>query len=207
MTMIGTTGASTTIVNTPSCHEYTNIVISETTSTPEDTVQLTAPHVANCASVSMSDFFGGLLLAVIAGAGLYFAGAWGLSAGVLVACLLLANQLAQPIAEIGEVLDQTQTALAGWGKILGLLDQPVQYRGNAQCPHPARGLGNIHRAHRRWQVLTCQQGCPHDGPVHLQPVLERSYRQAIDPRCATVANYLLIRRPQIATLNHGLHQP
>ena len=73
----------------------------------------------------MSDLFGGLLLAVVAGAGVYFAGAWGLSAGVIVACLLLANQLAQPIAEIGEVLDQTQTALAGWGKILGLLDQPV----------------------------------------------------------------------------------
>jgi putative ABC transport system ATP-binding protein len=73
----------------------------------------------------MSDLFGGLLLAVIAGAGLYFAGSWGLTAGVIVACLLLANQLAQPIAEIGEVLDQTQTALAGWGKILGLLDQPI----------------------------------------------------------------------------------
>ncbi|MEZ5382328.1 MAG: ABC transporter ATP-binding protein [Microthrixaceae bacterium] len=73
----------------------------------------------------MSDLFGGLLLAVVAGAGLYFAGPWGLSAGVIVACLLLANQLAQPIAEIGEVLDQTQTALAGWGKVLGLLAEPV----------------------------------------------------------------------------------
>ncbi len=32
-----------------------NIVISETTSTPDDTVQLTAPQVANWARVSMSE--------------------------------------------------------------------------------------------------------------------------------------------------------
>ncbi len=88
----------------------------------------------------MSDVFGGLLLAVVAGAGVYFAGSWGLTAGAIVACLLLANQLAQPIAEIGEVLDQTQTALAGWGKILGLLDQPVDViepTAGADLPHGA----------------------------------------------------------------------
>src|SRR5690606_30997041 len=33
--------------------------------------------------------------------------------------------IVQPVAEIGEVLDQTQTALAGWRKVLDLLDEPV----------------------------------------------------------------------------------
>lgn len=50
---------------------------------------------------------------------------WGLGVGTLVACLLLTNQLMQPVAEIGEVLDQTQTAISGWRKILMLLQQPV----------------------------------------------------------------------------------
>ncbi len=32
----------------------------------------------------------------------------------------------QPIGEIGEVLDQTQTAVAGWRKVLDLLDEPIE---------------------------------------------------------------------------------
>jgi len=43
----------------------------------------------------------------------------------VVACLFLANVLLTPIGEIGEVLDQTQTAMAGWRKVLDLLDEPV----------------------------------------------------------------------------------
>ena len=30
-----------------------------------------------------------------------------------------------PIAELGEILDQTQTAIAGWAKVLDLLDRPI----------------------------------------------------------------------------------
>lgn len=45
------------------------------------------------------------------------------------------------------------------------------------------------------------------GPVPLQPVLQRAHRQAIDPRCAAVANHLPVRRPQVVALHHGFHQP
>jgi ATP-binding cassette subfamily B protein len=51
---------------------------------------------------------------------------WGLSSGTVVAAVFLVNLLLTPIGEIGEVLDQTQTALAGWRKILDLLDEPVE---------------------------------------------------------------------------------
>lgn len=73
----------------------------------------------------ISDFFGGVVLAAVTGLGVWFGPDWGLGVGTLVACLLLTNQLMQPVAEIGEVLDQTQTAISGWRKILMLLQQPV----------------------------------------------------------------------------------
>jgi putative ABC transport system ATP-binding protein len=51
---------------------------------------------------------------------------WGLDVGELIACVFLMNLVSGPVAELGEVLDQTQTALAGWGKILDVLDQPIE---------------------------------------------------------------------------------
>ena len=45
---------------------------------------------------------------------------WGLDVGVVVAFTFLINLLLMPIAELSEILDQTQTALAGWRKVLGV---------------------------------------------------------------------------------------
>ena len=45
--------------------------------------------------------------------------------GQLVACLFLVNLILAPVAELGEILDQTQTAIAGWRKVLDVLDIPV----------------------------------------------------------------------------------
>ena len=45
--------------------------------------------------------------------------------GELVAFLFLVNLILNPIAQLGEVLDQTQTALAGWWKVLRVLEVPV----------------------------------------------------------------------------------
>ncbi len=73
----------------------------------------------------VSDVFSGFALATVVGMGAWFGPGWGMAAGTLVACLFITNLIVQPIAEIGEVLDQTQTALAGWNKVLGLLDEPI----------------------------------------------------------------------------------
>ena len=48
-----------------------------------------------------------------------------MDAGQLVACLFLVNLILAPVAELGEILDQTQTAIAGWRKVLDVLDIPV----------------------------------------------------------------------------------
>ncbi|MEX0768683.1 MAG: ABC transporter ATP-binding protein [Microthrixaceae bacterium] len=73
----------------------------------------------------ISDIFSGITLAAIVGVGVWWGPGWGLQAGTLIAVLFLANMVVQPVAEIGEVLDQTQTALAGWRKVLNLIDEPI----------------------------------------------------------------------------------
>ncbi len=82
----------------------------------------------------VSDVFSGLTLAAVVGAGVWWGPEWGLSAASLIAVVFLANMIVQPVAEIGEVLDQTQTALAGWRKVLDLLDEPID------VPEPQPGV-------------------------------------------------------------------
>ncbi len=73
----------------------------------------------------IGDLFGAIALGSALVFGLWQRQQWGLEAGELVACLFLITLLQAPIAELGETLDQTQTAVAGWRKILDLIDQPV----------------------------------------------------------------------------------
>ncbi len=86
----------------------------------------------------LTDVFGALALGAVVLAGTANAGAWGLDAGTLIAFVFLANLLLSPVAEMGEILDQTQTALAGWRKILILLATPV----DVVEADPGRSLGN-----------------------------------------------------------------
>ncbi|MED6328043.1 MAG: ABC transporter ATP-binding protein [Actinomycetota bacterium] len=72
-----------------------------------------------------SDVFGVLAVAAVVGTGVWWGDAWGLSSGELVAFVFLCTLLTSPVTELGEVLDQTQTALAGWWKVLDVLDTEV----------------------------------------------------------------------------------
>ncbi|MEM7288118.1 MAG: ABC transporter ATP-binding protein [Actinomycetota bacterium] len=74
----------------------------------------------------ITDAFAAAALGVVVGVGVWFGDDLGLSSGELVAFLFLVTILLNPIAEIGEILDQTQTALAGWWKILQVLDVEVE---------------------------------------------------------------------------------
>jgi ATP-binding cassette, subfamily B, bacterial len=73
----------------------------------------------------MADLFGALALGAVVAAGVTWGPGWGLGTGELIAFVFLVNLLLTPIAELSEILDQTQTAIAGWRKILGLLATPV----------------------------------------------------------------------------------
>ncbi len=70
------------------------------------------------------DLFGGLATGAVAVVGVLL-GPDNLTVGEATAFLFLVTILIQPIAQLGEVLDQTQTALAGWWKILQVLDTEI----------------------------------------------------------------------------------
>ncbi len=73
----------------------------------------------------VGDLFGALALLATLVIGLWQREAWGLGPGTLLACLFLTTMLNAPIADLAETMDQTQTAAAGWRKILNLLDHPI----------------------------------------------------------------------------------
>ena len=82
-------------------------------------------------SLSAFLFPSGEVFAVFTLAAVIVAGVWlgpesGISAGRLVAFLFLVNLFLEPVAEFTEILDQTQTAVAGWRRVLDVLDTPVE---------------------------------------------------------------------------------
>lgn len=74
---------------------------------------------------STGDFFGTLALAAAFSIGIWQRDNWGLSGGTIVAILFLVTLLNEPTGELGETTDRTQEAVAGWRKILELLDMPI----------------------------------------------------------------------------------
>lgn len=85
-----------------------------------------------------NEVFAVFTVSAVVVAGLAIGPGGGLSAGELVAFLFLVNLFLEPVAEFTEVLDQTQTAVAGWRKVLDVLDTPVDVHdpGEAGTPLP-----------------------------------------------------------------------
>jgi ATP-binding cassette, subfamily B, bacterial len=81
----------------------------------------------------LGDLFGALALAAVVTAGVVWGPGWGLQVGEVVAFVFLIQLLLAPVAELSEILDQTQTALAGWRKVLGILATPLD------VPEPVGG--------------------------------------------------------------------
>jgi putative ABC transport system ATP-binding protein len=73
----------------------------------------------------LADLFGALAMASVVTVGAIHGPSWGLGFDELVAFLFLVNLMLLPIAELSEILDQTQIAIAGWRKILGVLATPI----------------------------------------------------------------------------------
>jgi ATP-binding cassette, subfamily B, bacterial len=66
--------------------------------------------------------------------GIILGPARGLTAGEVVAFIFLVNLFLQPVAEFTDIVDQTQTAVAGWRRILDLLDTEID------LPDPEPGV-------------------------------------------------------------------
>jgi ATP-binding cassette, subfamily B, bacterial len=82
----------------------------------------------------LGDLFGSAALAGVAAAGVAYGPGWGLDVGELVALIFLIGLLLNPVAELSEILDQTQIAIAGWRKVLGVLATPID------LPEPRPGV-------------------------------------------------------------------
>ncbi|GAB2810329.1 ABC transporter ATP-binding protein [Streptomyces daliensis] len=87
------------------------------------------------------EFFGTLTVVGVVAAGIALGPLAGLTAGTLVAFLLLVNLFLEPVTELTEVIDHTQTAVAGWRKVLDLLDTPIE------VPAPRDGVVLPRQAH------------------------------------------------------------
>lgn len=74
---------------------------------------------------TVADLFGAMSMAAVVVVGALFGVRWGLSLGDLVAFLFLITVFINPLSELSETFDFTQQAIAGWRKVLGVLDLPV----------------------------------------------------------------------------------
>ena len=72
------------------------------------------------------EVFGVFTISAVVVSGIWLGPASGLSAGQLIAFLFLVTLFLEPVAEFTEILDQTQTAVAGWRRVLDVLDTPVE---------------------------------------------------------------------------------
>ena len=72
---------------------------------------------------TVGDFIGAMAMVAVAVSAAEWGPGWGLTVGATVSFFFLLTLIQTPIGEITEVLDQTQRAVAGWDKVLGLLEQ------------------------------------------------------------------------------------
>ena len=79
------------------------------------------------------EVFSVLTVAAVVTVGLIRGPDSGLTSGALVGFIFLTYRFLEPIAEFTEVLDQTQTAVAGLRRVLGVLDNPI---GPPEPAHP-----------------------------------------------------------------------
>jgi ABC-type multidrug transport system fused ATPase/permease subunit len=82
-------------------------------------------NVISATLFPIGELFGVVTVAAIVAVGVAVGPAGGLTAGALVGFIFLTFRFLEPIAEFTEILDQTQTAVAGLRRVLGVLDIPV----------------------------------------------------------------------------------
>jgi ATP-binding cassette, subfamily B, bacterial len=89
----------------------------------------------------ISDVFSALAIAVALVVGMALGPAGDVSTGKLVAFAFLVSIFLEPIANLTELLDYTQQALAGWRRVLDVLDTPIEVREpNPGLPLPGGAL-------------------------------------------------------------------
>ncbi len=93
---------------------------------------------------TVGDFVSAVTLAVVALAAVEWGPGWGLGTGTVVSFFFLIAIVQSPIGEISEVMEDTQTAVAGWHRVLTLLEQePDLVDPTESTPLPPGALGVV----------------------------------------------------------------
>ncbi|MDP9295481.1 MAG: ABC transporter ATP-binding protein/permease [Actinomycetota bacterium] len=95
-------------------------------------------HFRTATMFPISTLFWGVSLSVVVLVGASFGPRWGLTFGRVSAFLFLADLFLHPFTDLPEIYADTQTAIAGWRKILALLAMPVEIVE----PEPGTTLGS-----------------------------------------------------------------
>ncbi len=74
----------------------------------------------------LSSVFYAMALSVVVILGAFYGSEWGVTFGEITAFLFLADVFLHVFTDLPEVYAETQTAIAGWRKILAVLDMPVE---------------------------------------------------------------------------------
>ena len=74
----------------------------------------------------MAVMFNALAIATVVVLGAAFGSRWGLTVGRVTAFIFLAQFFLDPFIDLPEIYADTQTAIAGWRKILAVIDLPVE---------------------------------------------------------------------------------
>jgi putative ABC transport system ATP-binding protein len=119
-------------------------------------------HLRTARLWPMGTIFSGVALSTVIFVGATFGPEWGLTFGTVSAFLFLADLFLHPFTDLPEIYAQTQTAIAGWRKILALLELPVEIVE----PSPGVPLGRGALAVRALDVAY-RYG---DGPIVLHGV-------------------------------------
>ncbi|MGH2673538.1 MAG: ABC transporter ATP-binding protein [Actinomycetota bacterium] len=83
-------------------------------------------HLRTARLWPMGTVFWGLALSTVIFVGVMLGPQWGLTFGTVSAFLFLADLFLHPFTDLPEIYAETQTAIAGWRKILALLELPVE---------------------------------------------------------------------------------
>jgi len=110
------------------------------------------------AAFTVADVIAAGSLAVVALAAVTWGEGWGLGAGSVISFFFLINLVQTPIGEITHVLGDTQTAVAGWNKVLTMLDEEpdlVEFEAPTTLPDGPLAIESIglHAAYGDTPVL------------------------------------------------------
>ncbi len=85
----------------------------------------TTAHIRSSVAFSAGQFVGGFTLAVVLAVGTWLAATGHMTLGELLAYLFLVGLFTQPVQQATEILNELQNAVAGWRRVLEVVDTPA----------------------------------------------------------------------------------